>query len=99
MTKQRIKKQRGRRAKQRAAHILSSSVSVSEITEDGFRISMSGKDIYVQRKKFPCFVTATDEALQDVYLCSNVDEYHGDVLIWKTLGVDLSMRHLEKGNR
>ena len=69
-------------------------VKVSDITESGFWIETYKERYYISRKDFPWFRDATNDELKDVWLCLNVDAYHGDVLIWDTLNCDLATKDI-----
>ena len=76
---------------------LRTHVTTSEITLEGFWVHTHNRDYYLTRKKYPWFKDATDEEIRDVFfiLAEDNDE-HGDMLFWRTIGIDFDMESIEK---
>ena len=88
MRRIRCKKIRGR--KNKATH----NVKVFDITANGFWVETYRGNYYISRKDFPWFRGATDAEILDIKIHLDVDAYHGDVLVWRTLNCDISIHRI-----
>ena len=88
MRRIRRKKVRGRRNKAKR------NVFVADITEEGFWVETYKEKHYISRKDFPWFRDATDEEIRDIAIHLDVDDYHGDVLVWGELNCDIATKNI-----
>jgi len=70
-------------------------VRISEITTEGFWVHTHNNDYYLTRKRYPWFKDATDEEIRDVvFILAEDNDDHGDMLLWRTIGIDFDMESI-----